>query len=344
MLNPQEFKIKQWEAEVLIASLLKLTRSGSIVWECLEYSPPMLIETDDLFISHELIAKTEYEGDPYLAEISDTVDVKTGKGKVDLSTTIGDEPESREDALDRYIPFFPEEQTIKFANLLFLMLEDDITNSPAWSAARYSAQRFSPEAATAPLSILGRNLFEHKQALVFHQICTDEVVRNSLIEEQASLACGSRTQCCCFSGHRPEKLSATEAEIRIWLEEQVRNAVLDGFTTFISGMARGVDLWAGEVVLKLKAESLPIRLVCASPFPGFETGWAKGWQTMYHDLLFNADAVAYISPSYTPYCFQKRNRWMVDRSSRLIAVYNGTSGGTKNTIDYARKQGCDVIL
>ena len=57
-----------------------------------------------------------------------------------------------------------------------------------------------------------------------------------------------------------------------------------------------------------------------------------------------ADAVAYISPSYTPYCFQKRNRWMVDRSSRLIAVYNGTSGGTKNTIDYARKQGCDVIL
>ena len=344
MLNPQEFAIKQWEAEVLISSLLKLTRSGTITWEYFDYSPPMLIEADDLFISQELIARTDYEGDPYLAEISDTIDVKTGKVYVDLSVTIGDELETREDALDRYITFFPEAQTVEFVNLLFLMLEDDITNSPAWSDARYSVQRFSPEAATAPLSILGRNLFEHKQALVFNQICTDEAVRNSLLEEQASLACGPRTKCCCFSGHRPEKLYATEPEVRTWLEEKIKNAVHDGFTTFISGMARGVDLWAGEAVLKLKTEGLPIRLVCASPFPGFESGWAKGWQTMYHDLLANADAVAFISPSYTPYCFQKRNRWMVDRSSRLIAVYNGTSGGTRNTIDYARKQGCEVIL
>ena len=344
MLNPQEFEIKQWEAEVLIASFLKLTRSGTITWECLEYSPPMLIETDDLFISHELVAKTEYEGVPYLAEVSDTMDVKTGKGHIDLSVTIGDEPESREEALDRYITFFPEEQTVEFVNLLFLMLEDDITNSPAWSAARYSAQRFSPGVATAPLSTLGRNLFEQRQALAFHQICTDEVVRNSLLEEQASAACGPRPQCCCFSGHRPEKLSATESEVRTWLEEKIENAVRDGFTTFISGMSRGVDLWAGVVVLNLKTEGLPIRLVCASPFPGFESGWAKRWQTMYHDLLATADIVVYISPSYSRSCFQKRNRWMVDRSSRLIAVYNGISGGTRNTINYARKQGCEVIL
>lgn len=109
-------------------------------------------------------------------------------------------------------------------------------------------------------------------------------------------------------------------------------------------MSRGVDLWAGVVVLNLKTEGLPIRLVCASPFPGFESGWAKRWQTMYHDLLATADVVVYISPSYSRSCFQKRNRWMVDRSSRLIAVYNGISGGTRNTIDYARKQGCEVIL
>ena len=157
--------VKQWEAEVLISSLLKLTRSETITWEFVEYSPPMLIETDDLFISQELAASTEYEGYSFLAEISDTIDVKTGKGYVDLSVTIGEEPETREDALDRYITFFPEAQTVEFANLLFMMLEDEITNSPAWSAARYSAQRFSPEAATAPLSIFGRNLFEHKQAL-----------------------------------------------------------------------------------------------------------------------------------------------------------------------------------
>ena len=37
------------------------------------------------------------------------------------------------------------------------------------------------------------------------------------------------------------------------------------------------------------------------------------------------------------------NVWMVDHSSRVIAYYNGSAGGTKNTIDYARKQNIQVI-
>ena len=30
---------------------------------------------------------------------------------------------------------------------------------------------------------------------------------------------------------------------------------------------------------------------------------------------------------------------MVNRASRVIAVYNGTAGGTRNTIEYAKAQG-----
>ena len=40
--------------------------------------------------------------------------------------------------------------------------------------------------------------------------------------------------------------------------------------------------------------------------------------------------------------FQKRDEWMVDQSSRVIAVYDGVSGGTKNTIDYAVRCGVGV--
>ena len=40
--------------------------------------------------------------------------------------------------------------------------------------------------------------------------------------------------------------------------------------------------------------------------------------------------------------FQQRNAWMVDRSNRLIAYYNGTPGGTRNTIEYAEKKGVEV--
>ena len=51
-----------------------------------------------------------------------------------------------------------------------------------------------------------------------------------------------------------------------------------------------------------------------------------------------ADGTAYISQHYYKACFQVRNEWMVDRVSRVIAAYNGTKGGTKNTIEYANRK------
>lgn len=44
---------------------------------------------------------------------------------------------------------------------------------------------------------------------------------------------------CCFTGHRPEKLGRSEAEITALLENAIRAAIDDGFVTFLSGMARG---------------------------------------------------------------------------------------------------------
>ncbi len=52
---------------------------------------------------------------------------------------------------------------------------------------------------------------------------------------------------CCFTGHRPEKLGAPEAEIKAALTSAIRAAIPDGYSVFISGMARGVgrDTGAG---------------------------------------------------------------------------------------------------
>lgn len=47
---------------------------------------------------------------------------------------------------------------------------------------------------------------------------------------------------CCFTGHRPEKLETTKEEVKTWLEKQIDQAIADGFTTFISGCAMGVDI------------------------------------------------------------------------------------------------------
>lgn len=152
-----------------------------------------------------------------------------------------------------------------------------------------------------------------------------------------------RTHRCCFTGHRPEKLEQTESEISALLETAIRTAINDGFVTFISGMARGVDLWAAEIVLRLRAEGHPIHLICAIPFDGFEKSWPTDWQRRYRSILRNADVVRYICSAYSRDCFQRRNEWMVDRSAQVIAVYNGDPGGTRNTIRYAQLQRISVV-
>lgn len=152
-----------------------------------------------------------------------------------------------------------------------------------------------------------------------------------------------RKRRCCFTGHRPEKLHMSEAEVSAALEREIRAAVADGFQTFITGMARGVDIWAGEIVLRLRDEGTPIHLIAASPYRGFENAWSPEWRSRYAAVMAAADITRFISPGYDRGCFQRRNEWMVDRSARVIAVFNGEKGGTKNTIDYADRNGVPVV-
>ena len=143
---------------------------------------------------------------------------------------------------------------------------------------------------------------------------------------------------CCFTGHRPEKLSCNEAAIKVKLSHAIDQAIQDGFVTFISGMARGVDIWAAELLLERRAVTPSLHLICALPYSDFERRWSPQWQTRYQMILRQTDLIKTICPSYSMAAFQQRNEWMVDHSSRLIAIYNGSSGGIRNTIEYAKRK------
>ncbi len=151
-----------------------------------------------------------------------------------------------------------------------------------------------------------------------------------------------RSRRCCFTGHRPEKLKRSEEEIKKGLEEAILKAIHDGYTTFITGMARGVDVWAGQFVLGQRQNNPELKLIAALPYPGCDNRWSASWRRQYADVLKAADLVKTISPKYSMASFQKRDEWMVDQSSRVISVYDGVSGGTKNTIDYAIRCGVEI--
>ena len=147
----------------------------------------------------------------------------------------------------------------------------------------------------------------------------------------------------CFTGHRPEKLNMTEGKVKSALLTAIMQAIQDGFNVFISGMARGVDIWAAEIVLELREENPNIKLICASPYEGFEKQWSIDWQNQYNEIMRKADLVRYISPKFSYGSYQVRNEWMVNHSARVIAVWNGEKSGTKNTVIYAEKNNVPVV-
>lgn len=157
---------------------------------------------------------------------------------------------------------------------------------------------------------------------------------------------------CAFTDHRPKSFPWKYNEaasncvlLKDTLAKQIRLLVDSGVTEFLSGMAQGVDLWATEIVLDLKKENPTLRLHCILPCEGQEREWSASERERYHFILRQADEVIYVNQEYHDGCMLERNRWLVDHSSVLLAVYNGTyRSGTGMTVRYAKQLGREVIV
>lgn len=159
-----------------------------------------------------------------------------------------------------------------------------------------------------------------------------------------------KEQTCCFTGHRPKKLpwGASEQDLRCislkaQLHDAVKSAYENGFRHFICGMAIGCDLYFAEAVLAVKELHADVTLEAAIPHPAQAKSWSKADQDRYDRILKNCDLETMVQDHYSPGCMQRRNRYMVDRSSLIIAVYDGMPGGTRQTLEYAIKKGIPFV-
>ena len=143
---------------------------------------------------------------------------------------------------------------------------------------------------------------------------------------------------CCVTGHRD--IPAEQADrIRELLRQEILTAIGDGYTHFISGFAAGADLLFAEIVVELK-EICPITLEAAIPYPGRMKTPDKTFQR----LIRCCDTVKIHSDTYSKGCYMRRNRYMVDQSQRVIAVYDGRpTGGTAATVRYAKGKDVRVV-
>jgi uncharacterized phage-like protein YoqJ len=150
------------------------------------------------------------------------------------------------------------------------------------------------------------------------------------------------------TGHRPDKLPNRLEGYRPRAEHRVRAVAIQALDEHrpdlvISGMALGWD-----TALALAAVSLDIPFVAAVPFEGQERQWPDAAQQRYRELLTKALVVEYTSLGlYAAWKMQRRNQWMVEQLTGpddfVLALWDGSDGGTANCVRYAEKRGARIV-
>ena len=153
---------------------------------------------------------------------------------------------------------------------------------------------------------------------------------------------------CCFTGHRPQFFpwgsntgDPAAAKMLRALESEILQAIADSYTTFLYGGALGVDAWAAEIVLRLR-KKLPLTLIAVLPFPGYN---ADVTEDSYRQIIAESDRILYVEATRRMSALAARDRYMVNLSSRLIAVYDERSrihSGTWRALCYAREKKLDI--
>lgn len=144
------------------------------------------------------------------------------------------------------------------------------------------------------------------------------------------------------TGHRPPKVGLT------WDHDgTVDRAVVALFRqTFvgldaalvITGGALGADTLAARAAF---LEGIPY--LVAVPCRGHSSRWPQPARDRYDAMLSHAAQVVLVTDApYSARLMQLRNEWMVDRSDRMVALWDGSGGGTRNCILYAERVGVPV--
>lgn len=142
------------------------------------------------------------------------------------------------------------------------------------------------------------------------------------------------------TGHRPDKLGGYAP----WVDEKLRRLARVIIETcepveVISGMALGWDMAWAEAAIELG-----VPMCAALPFDSQTSRWPESSQRRHAEILSRASRVITVClPGYSPLKMQIRNEWMVNNSDMIVALWNGTTGGTYNCVKYANKRSKPVF-
>lgn len=161
---------------------------------------------------------------------------------------------------------------------------------------------------------------------------------------------------CAIIGHRPTRFKFKYKEnntgckrLKKRLHDQFILLYEQGVRRFMIGGSLGVDIWSGEILLKLKEqpEYDGIKLVLVLPHLGHDARWDQRSKARLAFLLDHCTEHTTVGTQANAESYYKRNRYMVEHSDCLLAVYDNdrtVRSGTGQTVQYAEKMGKPIIL
>lgn len=162
---------------------------------------------------------------------------------------------------------------------------------------------------------------------------------------------------CAITGHRPNRFKFKHKEnttgckrLKRRIKAQLEWLYAQGVRDYWVGGALGVDMWAGEILLRMKeqAEFSKLKLHIALPGPEHDQLWDERSKTRMAFLIQHSAECVVVGAHLTPADYRKRNQYMVDHADVLLAVYDNDRSirsGTGTTVNYAvKKKGLPVIF
>ena len=150
------------------------------------------------------------------------------------------------------------------------------------------------------------------------------------------------TKTAAFTGHRFIRYNDKQ-RLRTELERAITICYDSGIRHFLCGMALGFDMLAAETQLAMKADRPDIRLTAVIPFRGQSYRFNPTDKERYRSILGKADNVVCLSETYFDGCYLRRNDYMLNHPSHIIAYYNGEpKGGTFYTCRRAEHMDLEI--
>ena len=162
---------------------------------------------------------------------------------------------------------------------------------------------------------------------------------------------------CAVTGHRPTRFKFKYQE-DYSLCKKIKKAMREQFMKLYDeegvhrvyvGGTLGVDMWAGEIVLRLKETPgyEDIELVVVLPFPNHDTKWDERSRRRLRFLIRHSIECITVGVSDSRDSYVARNCYMVDNSDFMLAVYDNDRGTHTDPIQivyYAEKENKRIIM